>query len=123
MAENRKKYSPTVRDALLYIRATLCLSQAELASKIHVSKGAVAQWELGTKNPSKLARFVLNQLFIISHDINARFGDQKYGMKRYRRNLRIEDFFGIKTEQTLIARRSGKHQHTMWNQFIEQLDK
>ena len=45
------------------IRAWFDLSQAELADRIGVSTNTVARWEMGTRNPSRMATKALRQLW------------------------------------------------------------
>ena len=56
------------KDKLVFARAKLDLSQAELAKKLNVSLPTVSRWENGKVNPTKKAKVVFMQ-FCIMHNI------------------------------------------------------
>lgn len=49
------------KDKLVYARAKLDLSQAELAKELNVSLPTVSRWENGKVNPTKKAKVVFMQ--------------------------------------------------------------
>ena len=49
------------KDKVLYVSATLNLSQTELAEKLNVSFTTVSRWENGKVEPTRKARFVFDR--------------------------------------------------------------
>jgi DNA-binding transcriptional regulator YiaG len=49
------------QDKLVFVRAKLNLSQAELAKELNVSLPTVSRWENGKSNPTKKAKMVFIQ--------------------------------------------------------------
>ena len=49
------------KDKVLYVRATLNLSQTELAEKLNVSFTTVSRWENGKVEPTRKAHFVFDR--------------------------------------------------------------
>jgi len=56
------------KDKLVFARATLNLSQTELANELNVSLPTISRWENGKVNPTKKAKVVFKQ-FCKKHEI------------------------------------------------------
>lgn len=56
------------KDKLIFARAKLDLSQAELAKELNVSLPTISRWENGKVNPTKKAKVVFMQ-FCIKHNV------------------------------------------------------
>ena len=56
------------KDRLVFARAKLDLSQAELAKQLKVSLPTISRWENGKVNPTKKAIVVFSQ-FCVEHNI------------------------------------------------------